>query len=307
MTKYLFYVAFLAIAASGCDSVEFKKTKGGMPYKVWSSKKNGKKAEEGKFIKVHYEQKVNDSVLFSTRSGIPAYFQVKGPEESYHITEVIHTLKEGDSVIAVQSADTFFRRDPNMATQTTFKKGDKFITTLTIIKVFDRADDYMQDEQKEIQKMVANEPEAVKQYLKKNNVNDATQTRSGAFVQVLTPGTGPQVDSGKYVTVMYTGRTFAGKVFDSNQDPSFGHTEPLGFVVGAQQMLVGFDEGVRALKVGSKARLYLPSMTAYGPKGNMPKIMPFENIVFDVQVVDIADKTPPPPPMPQGQNPADPH
>src|SRR5687768_4891863 len=113
MTKNLFYVLFLALLAAGCDSVEFKKTKGGMPYKVWESK-SGKKIENGKFIKVHVTQKMNDSVLFTTYTGLPAYFRVDATEAKYDITEILPSLKEGDSVMAQQAMDTFIKRDPSI-------------------------------------------------------------------------------------------------------------------------------------------------------------------------------------------------
>ncbi len=304
MTKHLFYVFLFALAASSCDNVDFKKTKGGMPYKHYASK-SGKKVEVGKFIKVHVTQKMNDSTLFTTHTGIPAYFQVQQSNEKYDITEILHTLKEGDSVMAIQMMDTFIKRDPTIVQRTKFKKGDKVITTFKILKVFDRADDYLQDEEKEKKLVVVREEEDIKAYLKKNNIT-AQRTENGAYVQIISQGTGAQVDSGKYVRVMYTGRTLAGKVFDSNVDTSFKHTEPLPFVVGTGQMIKGFDDGVKLLKAGAKARIFMPSMLAYGPQPPSPDIKPYEHLVFDVEVLDVADKAPAQPNFNPAQ-PMDPH
>lgn len=297
MTKHLFYVLLLTIVAGGCDNVEFKKTKGGMPYKLWASEK-GKKVENGKFVKYHVTQKMNDSMVFSTYAGLPDYFQVRESDAKYDISEIMTTLKEGDSIMTIQMMDTFIKRDPTLTTKANIKNGDKFISTLKILKVFDSAQDYVKDEEDEIKKRTANEPEVVTQYLKKNNVQ-AVKTPGGTYVEILNPGTGEKVDTGKFVSVMYTGRNFQGKVFDSNTDPTFGHTEPLGFTVGRQEMLPGFDEAVRMLKVGGKARFYIPSMQAYGPRGRAPKIGPFESLIFDVEVISVSNKPPPPPPMQQ--------
>jgi FKBP-type peptidyl-prolyl cis-trans isomerase len=97
---------------------------------------------------------------------------------------------------------------------------------------------------------------------------------------------------------MYKGQTFSGKVFDTNMDTSFKHTDPLAFTVGVGQMIRGFDEGVRFLGKGGKGRIYIPSTLAYGAQSPSPDIKPFENLMFDVEVLDIQDKAPAQPGMP---------
>jgi len=143
----------------------------------------------------------------------------------------------------------------------------------------------------------------VKEFLAKKGIKNTQRTPGGAYVEILEPGTGVQVDSGKYVSVMYKGQTFAGKVFDSNMDSTFKHTDPMGFQVGAGQMIRGFDEGVRLLKEGGKGRFYIPSTLAYGGQPPSPDIKPYEHLIFDVQVVSVKDQAPPMPPMPGGVNP----
>jgi FKBP-type peptidyl-prolyl cis-trans isomerase len=46
-------------------------------------------------------------------------------------------------------------------------------------------------------------------------------------------------------------------------------------------------EGIQLLKVGSKARLYIPSNLAYGPQGRPPQIAPNSTLIFDVELLDI--------------------
>ena len=45
-------ITAFAVAISSCNNVDFKKTKGGMPYKLFPSKE-GKKAVEGGYLKVN--------------------------------------------------------------------------------------------------------------------------------------------------------------------------------------------------------------------------------------------------------------
>lgn len=69
------------------------------------------------------------------------------------------------------------------------------------------------------------------------------------------------VENGDSVKVDYTGSLTDGSVFDS----SIGRT-PLGFTVGAGQMIAGFDKAVLGMKVGQTKKVTIPSAEAYGPK-----------------------------------------
>jgi FKBP-type peptidyl-prolyl cis-trans isomerase FkpA len=64
IVSFLFSVAALAIMSS-CNNVDFKKTKGGLPYKLFPGK-GEKKALAGGYLKVHMTTKINDSVLGTT-------------------------------------------------------------------------------------------------------------------------------------------------------------------------------------------------------------------------------------------------
>lgn len=292
-------LAALTVFMGSCSNVDFKKTKGGMPYKLFSSN-GGDSIKAGNFIKVNVTQKVKDSTVFSSYGGMPVYFQVSDASQPYDISEVLTSLKEGDSVYAVQLIDTFMARNPG-GIPPTFKKGDKIVTTMKIMDVYKSPDEMQKDEEKEKMAMLQGEDAAVKSYLSKNNIQ-AQKTGTGTYVQVLEQGTGAPVEEGKYVSLMYKGSTFGGKVFDSNMDTAFGHTDPLGFTVGTGGMIKGFDEGVRLLKEGAKARIFIPSLLGYGAQPPSPTIKPYEHLVFDVQVLDVADKAPAQQPMPGRPN-----
>jgi FKBP-type peptidyl-prolyl cis-trans isomerase FkpA len=288
--KNLFVALGMGVIIAGCNNVDFKKTKSGLPYKLYPSK-NGKKVEEGKFVKAQVTQKIKDSLVFSTYNSLPLYFQVNPAQQTYDISEVFTSLKEGDSVYSEQMMDTFIKRNPAILQQTAYKNGDKIVTTMKILKVYNSPEDFKKDEEQERMGLVKKEEEAVKGYLSKNKIN-AQRTGTGTYVQIMEPGTGEPVAAGKYVSVMYKGQTFGGKVFDSNMDPAFGHTDPMGFMVGMGQMIRGFDEGVQLLKEGGKCRIFIPSTLGYGAQPPSPDIKPFEHLIFDVQIVDVADKAP---------------
>lgn len=77
------------------------------------------------------------------------------------------------------------------------------------------------------------------------------------------------------VSVHYTGRLHDGSVFDSSAG-----REPLGFEVGAGQMIQGFDKAVVGMAIGDKKTVEIPAAEAYGeanpqliidvPRTNLP-------------------------------------
>ncbi len=69
----------------------------------------------------------------------------------------------------------------------------------------------------------------------------------------------PQVKDGDTVKVHYTGTLEDGTEFDSSAGK-----DPLQFVVGAGQMIGGFDEGVVGMLVGEKKTIILTPDEAYG-------------------------------------------
>src|SRR5690606_26806601 len=66
-----------------------------------------------------------------------------------------------------------------------------------------------------------------------------------------TVGTGDEAAANKSVSVHYTGRLLNGKKFDSSLDRG----TPFKFVLGAGQVIKGWDQGIIGMKVGGKRTL----------------------------------------------------
>ncbi|MBM3886465.1 FKBP-type peptidyl-prolyl cis-trans isomerase [Candidatus Dependentiae bacterium] len=94
-------------------------------------------------------------------------------------------------------------------------------------------------------------------------------------------------EKGKQIEVHYTGwlneNGQPGKKFDSSVDRGF----PFKFVIGFGQVIEGWDEGVIAMKVGEKRRLYIPSKMGYGAYGAGAVIPPNADLIFDVELLAI--------------------
>jgi FKBP-type peptidyl-prolyl cis-trans isomerase FkpA len=302
--KNILSAAVLGLLAVGCNRVDFKKTKSGMPYKIYSDNKSAK-LRTGDFVKIHYSVKVTnngkDSLLQSTREqGQPFYMPVSTENmQPYDINEIIPLLRKGDSAVVIQSVDTFLKRNPVGAPKF-FKKGGKLTTTFKVIDIFRSEEEARADEKKEkeqrffndknIQGQLQKDVQALQSYFSQHGIK-AQKTTSGAYVEMLSSGSGPKIQTGDQVEVFYTGRTLEGKVFDSNVDTSFHHAKALPVRVNEGQTLRGFEEGLAMLKEGDKARIYIPSPLAYGAQG-VPQIgiAPNAILIFDVEPRRIVPK-----------------
>ena len=116
-------------------------------------------------------------------------------------------------------------------------------------------------------------------------------TDSGLQFIIVESGEGDKAKPGDLVSVHYTGTLEDGTKFDSSLD----RDEPIQFVLGAGQVIPGWDEGVALLAVGDKAKFRIPPELAYGERGAGGVIPANATLLFDVEVV-AAEPGPPPPP-----------
>ena len=88
-------------------------------------------------------------------------------------------------------------------------------------------------------------------------------------IEKLVAGNGPAPKPGQTDTVHYTGWFTDGGKFDSSVD----RNEPFHFVLGAGQVIAGWDRGVATMKVGDKVKLTIP---------------PNATLVFEVELLAIS-------------------
>jgi FKBP-type peptidyl-prolyl cis-trans isomerase len=110
-----------------------------------------------------------------------------------------------------------------------------------------------------------------------------TKAPAGFWYTDIAAGQGDVAEPGRTVRVHYTGWLPNGKKFDSSRDRG----EPFAFTLGAGQVITGWDEGVKGMKVGGRRKLVLPPAMAYGEAGAPPDIPPGSTLVFDVEVLGL--------------------
>jgi peptidylprolyl isomerase/FKBP-type peptidyl-prolyl cis-trans isomerase FkpA len=95
-------------------------------------------------------------------------------------------------------------------------------------------------------------------------------------------GKGVVAKSGDKIQVDYTGWLMDGTKFDS----SIGRA-PFSFVLGAGEVIEGWDKGVAGMKVGGTRILTIPSGLAYGAQGSPPVIPPNATLKFEVKLLSV--------------------
>jgi peptidylprolyl isomerase len=149
----------------------------------------------------------------------------------------------------------------------------------------------------------------------------APKTAFSLRYQDIKVGTGADAVPMKMYKVKYTGwRAADGVVFDSwdkhptpavdsdgkpvtgeDGKPKMNPPEPASFPVGMGRMIAGFDQGFTGMKVGGKRRIFIPWQLGYGARempergADHPGIPAKSDLVFDVELVEIADLPAPPP------------
>ena len=134
-----------------------------------------------------------------------------------------------------------------------------------------------------LDEMKAKNKTAGEAYLAENKKKKGvTVTASGLQYEIIKTGEGKNAVATDTVKVEYVGKLIDGTEFDSTAK----HGEPAEFQV--DQVIKGWSEALQLMNAGSKLRLVIPTELAYGENGAAPMIEPNSVLVFDVEMVSIA-------------------
>ena len=111
---------------------------------------------------------------------------------------------------------------------------------------------------------------------------EGTTMPSGLKYWDLRIGTGSPAVKGKAVKIHYTGWLESGRKFESSVEEG----QPVIFLLGAGNVIKGWNEGIEGMRVGGKRQLWVPYYLAYGPRGT-ELIPPNSNLIFDIEILGV--------------------
>ena len=113
---------------------------------------------------------------------------------------------------------------------------------------------------------------------------NGNNSASGLLSTDLKVGTGAEAKAGVQVTIAYSGWLFVdgkrGEQFESG-------SAPFSFEFDAHQVMDGWNEGVKGMKVGGKRHLIIPSGLGYGERGYPGVIPPNATLEFEIDLLKV--------------------
>lgn len=110
---------------------------------------------------------------------------------------------------------------------------------------------------------------------------NAEVLKSGVRVKRKGQVNGAKPEPGDSLTVRYVGARPDGRFFDSGT---------FTFVLGKGEVIKGWDDAFKCIKIGQDATVFCPSPTAYGKRGAGKLIPPNTTLIFDVSLLKIVKK-----------------
>ena len=108
-------------------------------------------------------------------------------------------------------------------------------------------------------------------------------------VMDIVVGSGAEAMNGQSVKINHEGWLYDAAASDKKGllfDSSFDRDQTMTFVLGAGQVILGFDQGIVGMRVGGTRQLIIPPYLGYGPQGNAV-IPPNSTLIFDVYLLSV--------------------
>lgn len=304
--KNLSYL-FVAIILAGCGGGQTFTAKNGT---VVTYHKKGESASPSdsliSYFILKYET-ADGKVLFESTMDAPAPVKLDSNflKNEGDFFEVIGNMKVGDSIGYEMTASTLFLDNFKGRLPDSVNAADKIKISASFLKQVS-LDEFQQRsislrmnqtlEQLDPVQM-ATDIEIIDAYLEENGIK-AEKSEAGVRYVVNEQGNGPKPSLGQSVKVHYAGRMLTGEYFDTSMEEvakaqglynAERQYEPYPIQIWNSSVISGWHDGISQLNEGTKATLYIPSPMAYGPRDRSEIIKANSILVFDVELVEVAD------------------
>ncbi len=288
----LLFIFSLVLLVASCNRKGFGKlTKGMSPYgkgefwySIYSEHPHASKPNVGDQVRIDYSMRKGEKILSqSYNSRRPVLVQIPQPRYDNFFTKALRLMGEGDSLaMYIKAGDArellgehqrhFQDEDAVLFTYKMHQIKSAEILEQEIRKEIERIDSLRLETQKRI--------EAFEQGLLESNLQ---QSDSGLRYLIHEQGAGRKANSGDLVQVHYMCYLPDGSML---QD-SYSNMTPMEFVVGDNTVIDGWVEGIKLLKEGASATLFIPPNLGYGQEGMSDIIPPNTTLIFYVELLTV--------------------
>lgn len=171
---------------------------------------------------------------------------------------------------------------------TIVKKGDA-AKTFDAVKVFE--EEFAKSSEKELERLAELEKSEKarlekfaadkKLFYEKMNVKKAKKQASGLQILTLKRGTGKRFKSSVETTISYTMYLADGKLIQSTKEGM-----PFKFTLDKRPLIPGVKEAIMKMRVGGKARLFIPYYLGYGEAGGGP-FPKKADLIFELELLKV--------------------
>lgn len=121
----------------------------------------------------------------------------------------------------------------------------------------------------------------ISEYVEENNITEDPDD-SGLYYIEKEEGLGDSPKRGFTAIVHYTGWFIDGRQYNTTKGG-----QPFEFNVGDQEVTPGFEEGIKQMKPGGKAKFIVPSWIGYGSDGTPDgRIPPYMTLIYEVELIE---------------------
>jgi FKBP-type peptidyl-prolyl cis-trans isomerase FkpA len=293
---HYFSLAFLLTLALVCCKNRdgkypgFSKTSSGLYYRLLAFGDAKKKPGKDHMLELTMSYKTETDSIFLTTSGQnpsgTVFLHTDALTGAGLLGEGIMNMCEGDSTIFIADAGNVFDQFFHTPLPLFLHKDSPLKIDIRMISIMDKSGyEAKLNEQEEISSgWEVEEQRRIKQYLKGNKTN-ATRQPDGFFYIPLVEGKGARADSGRIVTVNYSGYFMDGRQFDA----AGGTKAPFEFRIGDEyQVIWGLQQGIKLMKEGGKAKFIIPSYLAFGEDGSSSGIVPPNTtVLYEVELLKV--------------------
>ncbi|MFC2097639.1 FKBP-type peptidyl-prolyl cis-trans isomerase [Bacteroidota bacterium] len=278
--KYSTILLLVIILIVSCKSNGWEKLESGLEIKFIERNTEGKTAVEGDILVLdikYYnenEELIDQNDYFRTQLGKPSY---KGG----CFEDALLAINTGDSAVFILDAQQYYEKTRKRTIPDKVKAGEKIFVNLRFLSLMEiaalekeRRSIYHTDETQEMR--------ILESFLERSNIKNEP-LESGVYVIITEEGKGEKAEIGNVLTINFTGTLIDGKIFES----TLSSGKPYSFKLGGKGVLQGFNEAFIGMRVGTKAKLIIPSKLAYAEEGFKDIILPFSTLIFNIDLISV--------------------